>query len=120
MRVFPQRLLKDFARSGVWSICSCLVKPFLKPFSIACFCGAVKMSISGFVQAGGKSQRMGENKALMKLGGRALIEHALDALAPLGVSSLQMPMTAERVWRGIQQAQGLGVGLRAEGSRLKA
>jgi aerobic carbon-monoxide dehydrogenase large subunit len=29
----------------------------------------------------------------------------MDALAPLGVSSLQMPMTAERVWRGIQQAR---------------
>jgi len=30
----------------------------------------------------------------------------LDALAPLGVQTLQMPMTAERVWRGIQQARG--------------
>jgi carbon-monoxide dehydrogenase large subunit len=32
----------------------------------------------------------------------------LDALEPLGVTSLQMPMTAERVWRAIQQAQGQG------------
>jgi carbon-monoxide dehydrogenase large subunit len=29
----------------------------------------------------------------------------LDALAPLGVETLQMPMTAERVWRAIQQAR---------------
>jgi carbon-monoxide dehydrogenase large subunit len=29
----------------------------------------------------------------------------LDALAPLGVQTLRMPMTAERVWRGIQQAK---------------
>jgi carbon-monoxide dehydrogenase large subunit len=27
----------------------------------------------------------------------------MDALAPLGVSSLQMPMTAERVWRAVQR-----------------
>ena len=30
----------------------------------------------------------------------------MDALAPLGVASLRMPMTPERVWRGIQQAKG--------------
>ena len=29
----------------------------------------------------------------------------LDALAPLGVKSIQMPMTAERVWRAMQQSQ---------------
>ena len=29
----------------------------------------------------------------------------LDALAPLGVKTIQMPMTAERVWRAMQQAQ---------------
>ena len=29
----------------------------------------------------------------------------IDALAPLGVQTLQMPMTPERVWRGIQQAR---------------
>ena len=29
----------------------------------------------------------------------------LDALAPLGVDTLQMPLTPERVWRGIQQAK---------------
>ena len=29
----------------------------------------------------------------------------LDALAPLGVTTIRMPMTAERVWRAMQQAQ---------------
>jgi aerobic carbon-monoxide dehydrogenase large subunit len=29
----------------------------------------------------------------------------MDALAPLGVQTLNMPMTAERVWRGIQEAK---------------
>jgi carbon-monoxide dehydrogenase large subunit len=29
----------------------------------------------------------------------------MDALAPLGVQALQMPLTPERVWRGIQQAK---------------
>jgi carbon-monoxide dehydrogenase large subunit len=29
----------------------------------------------------------------------------MDALRPLGVETLQMPLTAERVWRGIQQAR---------------
>jgi carbon-monoxide dehydrogenase large subunit len=30
----------------------------------------------------------------------------LDALAPLGVETLQMPMTPERVWRAIQEGKG--------------
>jgi carbon-monoxide dehydrogenase large subunit len=30
----------------------------------------------------------------------------LDALAPLGVETLPMPMTAERVWRAIQEGKG--------------
>ncbi len=29
----------------------------------------------------------------------------MDALAPLGVTTIRMPMTAERVWRAMQQAQ---------------
>jgi aerobic carbon-monoxide dehydrogenase large subunit len=32
----------------------------------------------------------------------------LDALAPLGVRDLAMPLTAERVWRAIRQAAGKG------------
>jgi carbon-monoxide dehydrogenase large subunit len=32
----------------------------------------------------------------------------MDALGPLGVQTIQMPLTAERVWRGIQQARQAG------------
>jgi carbon-monoxide dehydrogenase large subunit len=35
----------------------------------------------------------------------ALVNAVNDALAPLGVRHLDMPMTAERVWRAIQQAR---------------
>ena len=37
----------------------------------------------------------------------------LDALAPLGVTTMQMPMTAERVWRAMQQAQPANEGASA-------
>ena len=42
----------------------------------------------------------------------------LDALAPLGVETLPMPMTAERVWRGIQE--GKVKRDRAEGKEQRA
>jgi carbon-monoxide dehydrogenase large subunit len=35
----------------------------------------------------------------------ALVSAALDALAPLGVTDLEMPLTPERVWQRIQQAR---------------
>jgi carbon-monoxide dehydrogenase large subunit len=34
-----------------------------------------------------------------------VVNAVLDALAPLGVTTIRMPMTAERVWRAMQQAQ---------------
>jgi carbon-monoxide dehydrogenase large subunit len=36
----------------------------------------------------------------------AVIGAALDALAPLGVTDFDMPLTSEQVWRRIRQAQG--------------
>ena len=36
----------------------------------------------------------------------AVINAVLDALAPLGVTALDMPATPERVWRAIRQARG--------------
>ena len=35
-------------------------------------------SVTGFVLAGGKSSRMGQDKAFMQLGGRTLLVHALE------------------------------------------
>jgi carbon-monoxide dehydrogenase large subunit len=34
----------------------------------------------------------------------AIVNAVLDALAPLGVTQLQMPLTSERVWLAIEQA----------------
>ena len=39
--------------------------------------------LSAFILAGGKSSRMGSNKAFLSLGGKMLIEHALRRLKPL-------------------------------------
>ena len=37
------------------------------------------------ILAGGQSKRMGHNKALMRLGGKTLIEHVLNTAAPLSL-----------------------------------
>lgn len=39
--------------------------------------------VTGIVLAGGRSSRMGEDKSLMKLNGKALVEYSIDALRPL-------------------------------------
>jgi molybdopterin-guanine dinucleotide biosynthesis protein A len=38
---------------------------------------------TGFITAGGRSSRMGKDKAWLELGGRAMIEHVIAALAPV-------------------------------------
>ena len=43
----------------------------------------MQAGLSGIVLAGGKSQRMGRNKALMELGGKTLISRVLDKLSRL-------------------------------------
>jgi carbon-monoxide dehydrogenase large subunit len=35
----------------------------------------------------------------------AVVSAALDALAPLGITDLDMPLTSEQVWQRIRQAQ---------------
>ena len=43
----------------------------------------------------------------------AVASAVLDALAPLGVSELDMPMTPMRVWQALEEARGRGDGPRA-------
>ncbi len=43
-------------------------------------------SVAGFVLAGGRSSRMGEEKVLLELEGRPLIAHALDVLRGAGLT----------------------------------
>lgn len=44
------------------------------------------MEISGFITAGGRSSRMGQDKAWMRLGGSTMIERVIDALKPVTAS----------------------------------
>jgi molybdopterin-guanine dinucleotide biosynthesis protein A len=46
------------------------------------------MNVEGFITAGGRSSRMGRDKAWLEIGGRAMIEHVIAALLPVtdGVS----------------------------------
>ena len=43
----------------------------------------------------------------------AVVNSVLDALRPLGVTDLEMPLTPMRVWQAIQAAKGEGPGPRA-------
>jgi len=45
--------------------------------------GGRPLRVSGVILAGGESRRLGRNKALLRIGGRALIERVVEAIAPL-------------------------------------
>ncbi len=43
----------------------------------------MKSKFSGYVLAGGKSSRMGRDKAFLKIGGKTFLENAVEILAPV-------------------------------------
>lgn len=52
--------------------------------------------VSGVIMAGGASQRLGRNKALERIGGKALIERVIDSLVPLTTEVLVVVARAEQ------------------------
>jgi molybdopterin-guanine dinucleotide biosynthesis protein A len=52
--------------------------------------------VSGIILAGGQSRRMGQDKALLTLGGRTLIQRVVDALTPLCDDLMLVTNTPER------------------------
>ena len=43
-------------------------------------CSAVQQTITGVILAGGKSSRMGQNKTLMALGGKRLVDRVVEVM----------------------------------------
>lgn len=78
--------------------------------------------IGGIILAGGKSTRLGQNKALVELDGKPLVRHVMDALRPLvdeivlvtntpgDFAFLEIPMVADQ-YVGAGPLAGLHAGL---------
>lgn len=80
------------------------------------------MRTTGIILAGGKSSRMGTNKALLELNGRRVIERIADRLGKItdellivtnhfaDYEFLKLPMTEDR-WKGMGPLAGIEAGL---------
>jgi molybdopterin-guanine dinucleotide biosynthesis protein A len=80
--------------------------------------------VSGIILAGGSSSRLGEDKALVRVAGRSLIERVIDVLRPLvanivlvaqsaePLAHLGLPVVAD-VYPGVGTLGGLHAGLNA-------
>src|SRR3954470_539334 len=70
------------------------------------------MSIEGFILAGGASSRMGEDKSLLRLGGRTFVESAADALRSVSthVSIVSSRHEAEPHWLPLVRDLRAGMG----------
>jgi molybdopterin-guanine dinucleotide biosynthesis protein A len=54
------------------------------------------IQVSGVIMAGGASQRLGRNKALERIGGKALVERVIDSLVPLTTEVLAVVARPEQ------------------------
>ena len=59
------------------------------------------MNVEGFIAAGGRSSRMGRDKAWLEIGGRAMIEHVIAALRPVTASVSVIANTPEYARLGL-------------------
>jgi molybdopterin-guanine dinucleotide biosynthesis protein A len=73
------------------------------------------MSIEGFILAGGASSRMGEDKSLLRLGGRTFVESAADALRSVSTRLSVVSSRHEEETHGLPLVRDLRANLGALG-----
>lgn len=86
--------------------------------------GVTMMQTTGIILAGGKSSRMGTNKALLEIDGKTVIERIVEKLRPIvdnliivtnsfeEFAFLELPMVEDE-WKGIGPLAGIHAGLTA-------
>lgn len=86
--------------------------------------GVAMMQTTGIILAGGKSSRMGTNKALLEIDGKTVIERIVEKLGPIvdnliivtnsfeEFAFLELPMVEDE-WKGIGPLAGIHAGLTA-------
>jgi len=85
-----------------------------------------KNALTGIILAGGKSERMGQDKGLMEWNGKRLVEYSIEALMPFcnniiiitnnpAYSFLRFQMVKD-IYQGIGPMGGIHAGLKASGN----
>jgi molybdenum cofactor guanylyltransferase len=69
------------------------------------------MNVEGFVAAGGRSSRMGRDKAWLEIDGRAMIEHVIAALSPVTGSVAIIANSPEYSRLGLRVIADTNVGI---------
>src|SRR5438046_2516502 len=79
----------------------CRLTPSKLRSSLLLYSEARMINTTGFITAGGRSSRMGTDKAWLELGGRAMIEQVIAALAPVTGSVAIIANSAEYARLGL-------------------